>query len=387
MDLAGHPLQLRLRAWRAGRIRDPVARLRYLRIAGGLPLFFEDPPRAARHSARQIAAATVLLLVFAGKIGDARWEAPAEPPRPTPPVAPVGGSGSRVWFVERRGNWETYSNGLYVDVSYQTAGEPRLYPIFDPESLEIKAWGHQPVGIVFHSTESQLAPFEPRHTRQLLRLGTNLLEYLRRNRVYHYLIDRFGRVYRVVQDEHVANHAGYSVWKDQAALYINLNGSFIGIAFEARTGDELSQPETTEAQLRAARLLVEMLRSRYGIPAQNCVTHAQVSVNPRSLRVGNHLDWADGLPYRELGLPDNYRIASPAVALFGFQYDPVTVERSRSGFAECIRLGRSEMERRARAAGLTAEQYAARMRQRYQEILRWLGQRNLNRETRYEFET
>jgi hypothetical protein len=66
-------------------------------------------------------------------------------------------------------------------------------------------------------------------------------------------------------------------------------------------------------------MLTEMLRSRYHIPAANCVTHAQVSVNPANMQVGYHTDWASGFPFEQVGLPDNYAQALPAVWAFGFQ--------------------------------------------------------------------
>ena len=62
----------------------------------------------------------------------------------------------------------------------------------------------------------------------LKRLGESLLEYVRRKHAYHYLIDRFGRVYRVVAESDTANHAGYSVWADDEWFYVNLNESFLG---------------------------------------------------------------------------------------------------------------------------------------------------------------
>jgi hypothetical protein len=68
-------------------------------------------------------------------------------------------------------------------------------------------------------------------------------------------------------------------------------------------------------------MLTEMLRKRYGIPAGNCVTHAQVSVNAYSLRIGYHLDWASSFPFEQLGLPDNYALPLPSVSLFGLEYD------------------------------------------------------------------
>ena len=69
-------------------------------------------------------------------------------------------------------------------------------------------------------------------------------------------------------------------------LYLNLNESFLGVAFEAQSGPPGEEPEINPAQVRAAADLTEMLRARYGIPPGNCVTHAQVSVNPSNMRVG-----------------------------------------------------------------------------------------------------
>ena len=68
-------------------------------------------------------------------------------------------------------------------------------------------------------------------------------------------------------------------------------------------------------------MLTEMLRVRYRIPAANCVTHAQVSVNPSNMRIGYHVDWASEFPFEELGLPDRYAAALPSIWAFGFEVD------------------------------------------------------------------
>ncbi len=68
-------------------------------------------------------------------------------------------------------------------------------------------------------------------------------------------------------------------------MYLNLNESFIGVAFEASS--QTDQPDhlpVNEPQLHAAKILTEMLRDKYNLPAENCVTHAQVSVNPDNMR-------------------------------------------------------------------------------------------------------
>jgi hypothetical protein len=203
-------------------------------------------------------------------------------------------------LVEHSETSEVYSNGLRIDTSATVANRPR------PNGT---------AGIVFHSTESELAPFEAEHNDDLKRIGESLLDYIRRRRSYHFLIDRFGRVYRVVAEADAANHAGHSVWADGPTRYENLNDSFLGIAFEGRGA------AMTEPQLHAGAMLIEMLRHRYGIPARNCVTHAQVSVNPSNRRVGYHVDWASGFPFADLGLPDNYAIPLPAIWAFGYRAD------------------------------------------------------------------
>jgi len=72
-----------------------------------------------------------------------------------------------------------------------------------------------------------MAPFEEDQNQVLRRAGEGLLEFVRRRQAYHFVIDRFGRVFRVVGESDAANHAGNSVWADPAWIYINLNPSFL----------------------------------------------------------------------------------------------------------------------------------------------------------------
>ena len=62
--------------------------------------------------------------------------------------------------------------------------------------------------------------------------------------------------------------------------------------------------------MHAARILTEMLRGKYHIPASNCVTHAQVSVNPDNMLVGYHTDWAGNFPFLDIGLKRQLRRAA-----------------------------------------------------------------------------
>lgn len=134
------------------------------------------------------------------------------------------------------------------------------------------------------------------------------------------MIDRFGRVFRVVEEGAKANHAGFSIWAREDEVYLNLNHAFIGICFETRWEGGRALP-ITQAQLAAGRNLTDHLRHRYKIAPEMCVTHGLTSVNPKKHLIGHHVDWARGFPFEAFGLPNQYAVAAPSVALFGFGYD------------------------------------------------------------------
>jgi hypothetical protein len=183
--------------------------------------------------------------------------------------------------------------------------------------------GATPVGIVYHLSEGDLLPFADRYNSKLQHVSKSLLEYARANRLYNYVIDRFGRTYRIVADEQAANHAGNSIWSDGRNFYVNLSASFIGICLEGRSdaGVIVGQDGINEAQIYAARVLTAVLRSKYGIDDANCVTHGLVSVNPSNRLMGYHTDWVSGFPYQALGITDKNESELLAVSRFGFMYD------------------------------------------------------------------
>ena len=228
--------------------------------------------------------------------------------------------------------------------------------------------GHRsgsPVGIVYHTTESHGAPFEPGQNQVLKRQGQGLLEYVRDKQAYNFVIDRFGRVHRIVKESDTANHAGNSVWADAKWVYINLNSSFLGISFEGETR-ELKE-NLTPAQIHAGRILTEMLRSRYRIAGENCVTHAQVSVNPDNMRIGYHTDWAGNFPFHEMGLDDNYAQPIPALFLFGYSYDPTFVESTGARLWKGLLLAEERLLEEATVDGRTVSEYKKLLQKRYRE--------------------
>jgi hypothetical protein len=392
-------------------IRDPVEKLRFLRrsleryealderlqavpgaplrwlafrltgVEEARPLFSAnpwgalDPPRRARplpRRARRAANVAALLLVAAAGLALASYPrsrtpspAPSMAARPTPATEaldplPRGVAPARVWMVDSGPGFELYSNGLRIDTTSTVAGEPRRYRVFEVGRGMGSEVLDRPVGIVYHTSESDIWPLEESFNEKLRDSSQNLLRYLRKNRVYHYLIDRFGQVFRVVEEKDKANHAGMSVWSAGSHVYLNLNGPTIGVSFETRWEGGRALP-ITRAQFEAGRRLTDYLRDKWSIEAEMCVTHGLTSVNPRKHLIGHHVDWARGFPFEAFGLPDQYARPSPAVVLFGFGYDeqfltvmgepwPGVGEAERQLAEEAAAAGRTEDDlRRERA--------------------------------------
>jgi hypothetical protein len=325
----------------------PGAPLRWLayRVTGveeARPLFSAnpwgalDPPRRRpsplpRRARRAVNVTAVLVAAATGLALAAYPRAKTVPPAKAPlpgraPVAeaigppPRGVLPARIWLADSGPGFELYSNGLRIETAWAVAGEPRRYRVFGSDGTMGAEVHDRPVGIVFHTSESDIWPLEESFNEKLRDSSQNLLGYLKRNRVYHYLIDRFGQVFRVVEEKDKANHAGMSIWSVGDRVYLNLNGPTIGVSFETRWEGGRALP-ITRAQLEAGRSLTDYLRQKWSIEAGMCVTHGLTSVNSRKHLIGHHVDWARGFPFEAFGLPDLYRRASPAVALFGFGYD------------------------------------------------------------------
>jgi hypothetical protein len=351
-------------AWRAGRISDPVKRLRYLRAttAGDLR------PRPLSWKSLILAVLTALLVapVHNAKMEVRQRTAPAAPV-PLPEFQqPEETETGDVWLVERKPDYEVYSNGLRIETAATTRHLKRSYVSVVRRTGQLRTDGIAPVGIVYHTTESHITSFEEGNNARLQRVGQWLVEYVRRHQSYHYVVDRFGRVHRVVEEESAADHAGASIWADQDRIYLGLNQSFLGVALESQTaaGDETSD-SVTEAQLYATKVLTEMLRSRYRIAAGNCVTHAQVSVNAASYRIGNHTDWAANFPYAKVGLPDNYSLPLASMVFYGFGYDQGFLSATGSRMWNGLAVSEEYVRQAAGAEALTVAQYRLRQQQHY----------------------
>jgi hypothetical protein len=356
----GRPFTESLILWRARQIADPVARLRYLRRAAP---WFKAPEIFGR--------ALPPALVFVGLVvGVAYWfEEPAPPVLAAPSLA-AETPPPDIWLVEENPEYEVFSNGLRIETAGARNNGPRKALALDAADLSRWLPVREPVGIVYHTTESDLAPFEADRNSQIRWLGRMLLQYVRRKHSYHYLIDRYGTVHRVVSEASPADHAGYSVWADQHRVYLNLNPTFLGVAFETRTvpGDDLTRDAITPAQIRAGRALTEMLRSRHRILAANCITHAQVSVNPLNHRMGNHTDWAANFPFAQMGLPDNYELPAPAMQIFGFTYDSEFVRSTGSRLWRGLLWTDQQMRRDAALAHQSVSEFRSTRKKLYRRL-------------------
>ena len=348
---------------RAKRIADPVARLRYLQKRIGLAR-----PRPRSRSRAPILLFTLLLLSLLIAYKPSTTEA-RQQIVPLPRITAAGADVfTHVWLVDHTNDFEIYSNGLRIDNRYAVSADSRLsYPVYQREAIDPTRpeWRTAPAGIVYHTTESDQARFEEDEISKLKRIGKGVLSYVQQHHAYHFLIDRFGQVFRIVKEPDVADHAGMSIWADNRVIYVNLNSSFFGVAFETQTQAGQELPSANPAQIHSARVLTEMLRDKYQIPQSNCVTHAQVSVNPGNMLIGYHTDWAGNFPFLEIGLSDNYTAPPASIYAFGFDYDPSFVHHTGVRLWEGLALADDEMRTQAASRGLAVAKYRSILRKKY----------------------
>ncbi len=354
--------------WKSRKYRDPIQKLAYLRRATRTCSRFAWNRVPISRPLRLAAIFLIFFGVRAQTVTETSADFPPMRPAPKraePAVSPL--PAGDVWLVENSGDYEVYSNGLRIENRFRTANEPRSYVIFrqgaDPENPAERR--SEPAGIVFHTSESQQLPLTPQQNPALTRVGRNLLDYVSRNKCYNFVVDRFGRVFRIVPETNVANHAGYSVWADTTGIYLNLNHSFLGVCFEAETGNMDKGGYLSGAQIDSGRLLVHMLVNRYKIATADCVTHAQVSVDPETMVIGDHTDGAGDFPFEELGLPDNYLLPMPSVFSFGFDYDAHFMMAAGSRMLRGFILADERFRRDAEAQRLPAVQYRDQLRGKY----------------------
>jgi hypothetical protein len=300
-----------------------------------------------------------------------------------------------IWLVEKTSDREIYSNRLQIITTHTIPNLPREYYRFPKNSNPLPAKSKisdKISGIVFHASESDLYPFMPEMNRSILKYSKQLIKYLLRKKSYHFFIDRFGRVYRLVQENHAAFHAGNSIWADNEEIYLNLNHAFIGICFEGKDFEEIilrtqkkgqtKNSKSTllkptgissfnEAQLRSGKELTDWLRLKYKISQHNCVPHALTSVNPKKMLIGFHLDLSRGFPFTEFGLTDKYQEPLPSIVEFGFLYDGYFEKIFNGELWRGIRYSQEILQRQAANSGMSVADYRKGLHRRFSRLVDW----------------
>lgn len=287
----------------------------------------------------------------------------------------LGVQPATIWLADRGPGWELYSNGLRIETAYSVKAEPRHYRVHDRKGVLQAAVYTHPVGILFHTSESDLWPLEADYGKELRRSSSALLRYVRNTRAYHYVIDRFGRVYRVVEDDTRAGHAGHGVWAHGDEVYLDLNSAFLGVSFESRWEGGKTLP-ITRAQLLAGRNLTNYLRQRFAIAPEMCVTHGLTSVSPKQHLIAYHRDWARGFPFAAFGLPDLYELPPPSVTLFGFGYDEEYLRKV--GRWDGLIAADQLLEKQAQARSISVTALRAERRAAYQLWVKQLRGKNVD---------
>ncbi len=272
----------------------------------------------------------------------------------------------KVWQVEQHKEFERYSNGCRILTKYETDNYPRsYYTIPRGADIEGEQVRHDIVGIVYHTSESDIIPFIPKNNDEIQKKSQWLLEYIRNKKSYNYMIDRYGEIYRVVRDDHTAFHAGNSIWADEKFTYIVLNDSFLGICFESTVNAGTLEETLTEAQIIAGYALTNVLRTKYNIKDANCTTHGLVSVNPDKMLIAFHHDWVRNFPFEAMGLSDKYKVPPPNIADYGFTYDEEVLAKLGNKLWEGAFIADEEFKKRAEAKRTNPELLRRRLRDRY----------------------
>ena len=292
-----------------------------------------------------------------------------------------------IWLVEKTGTVETYSNRLQIITSFCVDNIPRSYVVFPKNTDALPGEDRLSTkvrGILYHASEGDMAPFKPEKNRLLKKYSNQLLKYVCRKKGYHYLIDRFGRVYRTVHEGDAAFHAGNSIWADKDSIFLNLNHAFIGICFEGKGFEEVYEPGSkkprirvlnnntvTDAQVQSGKELTDWLRFHYGIPEGNCVPHGIASVYPKNRLIGYHLDLAHGFPFHRFGLRNKYREMIPSITEFGFKGDRYFRKALNNDVWPGVNRSEEYLKKKAEQAGISVREYRKKLNLRFDRYFDW----------------
>lgn len=306
---------------------------------------------------------------------------PAEPPKEYPKYL-----NKVIWLVEKTKDSEIYSNRLKIITTFTTDNISRRYYTFKKDTPLPPAPDqekHTVAGILYHASESDIFEFKPEMSDSIKKYSKALIKYLRKKKSYNYFIDRFGRVYRIVREDHAAFHAGNAVWADDTSIYLNLNHAFIGICYEGRDFETaesntdsqkivpMEEMSINEAQLISGKELTDWLRVKYNIPQGNCTPHCLVSLNRHNLLIGHHLDLSRGFPFDQYGLSNKYRETIPAITEFGCSYDQYFLDIFNGDIWPGIAFSERRLEKKAQEHGMSLDGYRKLLNNRFITFFDW----------------
>ena len=116
----------------------------------------------------------------------------------------------------------------------------------------------------------------------------------------HFLINQNGKVYRMVQDNRVAWHAGKSCWGN----YKNLNKYSIGIEL-VNKGHRFDYTNFTKKQIFSLVQICKKLIKRYKIKKNNIVGHSDIAPI-RKIDPGEKFPW-EYLAKKQIGIWHDYK--------------------------------------------------------------------------------
>jgi len=111
----------------------------------------------------------------------------------------------------------------------------------------------------------------------------------------HFLINRKGKIYRLVQDNQIAWHAGKSYWKK----YKNINQNSIGIEL-VNKGHRLGYENFKRRQIDSLIKICRILIKKYKINEKNIVGHSDIAPL-RKIDPGEKFPW-EKLARKNIGI-------------------------------------------------------------------------------------
>lgn len=103
----------------------------------------------------------------------------------------------------------------------------------------------------------------------------------------HYVIDRDGTIYQLVDESKRAWHAGVSRW---GKITEDLNSHSIGIEFQCPAVSDTELGTFTSEQIESGLLLCQEIIERHHIPLCNVVAHSDIAPE-RKIDPGCHFPW------------------------------------------------------------------------------------------------